>query len=124
VVLWWSNHAICGWCIQGMPDRPALPDGVARNQHPPIRLCDIPCLHDPQIAPNTDSQDRARCIGWHERKDGPMRSQEELTQMFTEYFGDKLTPAQIDRLATDVRTSVHERHTHDEPAARASRVAR
>jgi hypothetical protein len=39
-----------------------------------------------------------------------MRSEEELTSIFTDYFGDKLTAAQIDRLVTDVRTSVQNRH--------------
>ena len=41
-----------------------------------------------------------------------MRSEEELRAIFTDYFGDKLTAAQIDRLATDVRTSVQNRAAH------------
>lgn len=38
-----------------------------------------------------------------------MRSEEELTHLFTEYFGEKLSPAQIDTLISDVRVAVQNR---------------
>jgi hypothetical protein len=40
-----------------------------------------------------------------------MRSEEELTRLFTEYFGDRLSIAQIDTLVTDVRVSAQGRRT-------------
>lgn len=38
-----------------------------------------------------------------------MRSEEELTHLFTDYFGDRLSSAQIDHLVTDVRASAQNR---------------
>lgn len=38
-----------------------------------------------------------------------MRSEEELTSLFTDYFGDKLSAAQIETLVGDVRTAVQSR---------------
>jgi hypothetical protein len=53
-----------------------------------------------------------------------MRTQEELTDLFTDYFEDKLTPAQIDQLATDVWTSVENRRARmfAQPDGHASRA--
>jgi hypothetical protein len=40
-----------------------------------------------------------------------MRSEEELTSLFTEYFGDRLSPAQIDKLASDAGAAAQTRRT-------------
>lgn len=38
-----------------------------------------------------------------------MRSEEELTHLFTEYFSEKLSAAQIDQLVTDVTAGIQNR---------------
>jgi hypothetical protein len=38
-----------------------------------------------------------------------MRSEEELTSLFAEYFGDRLSPAQIDNLVADVTAAAQNR---------------
>jgi hypothetical protein len=38
-----------------------------------------------------------------------MRTQQELTDLFTTYFNDRLSPNQIDCLVADVMTAAHNR---------------
>ena len=41
-----------------------------------------------------------------------MRTQEELKELFTTYFSDRLTPTQIDCLVTDVLTAAQNRRPY------------
>lgn len=40
-----------------------------------------------------------------------MGSEEDLTRLFTDYFGDKLSPDQIDKLVADVRSAARDRRS-------------
>jgi hypothetical protein len=43
------------------------------------------------------------------REEPQMRSREELTSLFTTYFGDKLSPIEIDILVADVMAGMQNR---------------
>jgi hypothetical protein len=44
-----------------------------------------------------------------------MRNQKELTDLFTEYFSDRLSPTEIDCLVTDVVRAAQYRRVRPEP---------
>jgi hypothetical protein len=48
-----------------------------------------------------------------------MRGEEELTRLFTEYFGDRLSAVQVDSLVADVRASVQNRRARIPATAQA-----
>ena len=51
------------------------------------------------------------------RKDTHMRTEGEVSALFTEYFGDKITPAQMDILVADVVSGIQNRRGRVRAAA-------
>jgi hypothetical protein len=48
-----------------------------------------------------------------------MQSKDELTSLFTTYFGDRLSPTQIDTLAADVLAGIQNRRARGYASTRA-----
>jgi hypothetical protein len=53
-----------------------------------------------------------------------MRTEQELKSLFTSYFSDRLTPAQIQALTTDVMAAQADRHSRTYPAPLSSAAYR